>query len=354
MQRIALLLGAGASCSFKYPTTKQFFEQMKIVDNLQQQIFTKIKQLPNIKDIEHVLPILDNILSLSKSPSTQSFFEATIPTVQLVSNQINWQQYTEKCKQLKSLIIDEIYTNYQFKKETEIEAFNAYDKLLNILNNNNSVAKDLFILNYDRLIEEYFIDRRKDFIDGFSQVNNHRRLWDKNAFNPEIDVESKTPFKVFKLHGSLCWREYENTIECVTTEEPSRSTYHKRNIFIYPTEYCNVNQEPYNTMYMFFNQLKERADILVVIGYAFRDEPINNVIRDFLKQPRETRAIIISPSSIEDIKNLINEAQMKLYGNRLLLSKSEFPKNQSFDELTKAIENAIFSINKISKKDIKT
>lgn len=347
MQRITVLSGAGASCPFGYPTTKQFFDKIKVTDQLQELLFNSIKQMNNVKDIEHVLDILDNLIDISSSSSTANFLTSIVEDVKLFNTVVKWQKFIEKCTELKSTIIDKIYSEYHFRLETRNDAFKAIDDLLNVLNTERSFSRSFFTLNYDRVLEEYFIERRIPFVDGFSFVNQ-RRLWNPQTFDVKdpdegiipSDLYSRpsVPFRVFKLHGSLSWREFENTIECTTTEEPARSSYHKRNVFIYPTESCNESKEPYRTLYANFRRLKETTDILLVIGYAFRDELINVVIRDFVQQNRESRVIIVSPGVHEDIRNLYTDSAMKTFGHKMIMEPGKFPETQTIKQLSEYIK----------------
>lgn len=342
VNRVALLLGAGASCPFGYPTTKQFFERIKISDTVQEVIFNSIKELQSVKDIEHVLQLLDIILPLGNSNITAKYFGQIIPSIKLFNTQLTWQDYIEKCSNLKALIIDKIFQEYHFKNKTKEKAFDAFDNLFNILDSNGLIMKNIFSLNYDRLIEEYFIEGEKDFVDGFTQVKQ-RRLWRSDAFNAEIDVD-KAPYKLLKLHGSLSWREYEDTIECVTTEEPSRSSYHKKNVFIYPTQLCDESAEPYFTMYNYFKSLKENAEILIVIGYAFRDPPINNVIINFLHSINEPQVIVISPTALQDLKIIQEKISGSSSANkRLMVIEGEYPSNDVFNNIAEIVRGVKIS-----------
>ena len=131
--------------------------------------------------------------------------------------------------------------------------------------------------------------------------------------------------RLFKLHGSLSWREYEDTIECVTTEEPARNAYHKRNVFIYPAQICDQESEQYATLYEYFRNLAEFTN-LIIIGYAFRDEPINRIVANFMKNGK--KCIVISPTVAQDISNIqsIRSLTGKLRGKETLtLINNSFP-----------------------------
>ena len=100
--RVALLLGAGASCAFGYPTTKQFFEKIDIPDYYHKVIFDHIRASTNVKDIEHILAVLDSIVVLGNNPLGQNALTAMIPNVQLTDKtSLKWQDFVKNCEGLK-------------------------------------------------------------------------------------------------------------------------------------------------------------------------------------------------------------------------------------------------------------
>jgi hypothetical protein len=261
------------------------------------------------------LTILDSIIALGKNPLTLKPLASMIPQVKLSeSSSITWSDFISYSEGLKNSLIDQIYSNYHFKQETKKEAFTAFDDLTGAIMSQDYLLTDFFTLNYDRLLEEYLIFRNIEYIDGFTSIHR-RNLWSPETFKRDEDrVDSSTPVRLFKLHGSLNWREYEGTIESVTTEEPSRNLYHKKNIFIYPTQVCDDTSEPYSSMYPYFRSAKEYTNVLIVIGYSFRDEPINQIIVEYVKHGKV--CIMISPTISEDVQNigsLISKTKSKNY-----------------------------------------
>ena len=152
---------------------------------------------------------------------------------------------------------------------------------------------------------------------------------DSRLFSPPWHNEKTV--RIFKLHGSLNWRLWNNgNLERVPTEEPTRNSYYKGNVFIYPTEYCNESIEPYQTLYGNFKQLKQKFDVTIVIGYSFRDEPINNVLIEFLQQDTNKKIIVLSPTANDDCA-LIKKTNPK---GELVLINEMFPDSAALSDLS--------------------
>ena len=73
--KIMLFLGAGASAPFGYPTTEPF------VENLEKSLGSPLKELLNdllkvegVRDIEHVIELLDSLDSILKTDIIKRFF----------------------------------------------------------------------------------------------------------------------------------------------------------------------------------------------------------------------------------------------------------------------------------------
>lgn len=334
MVRIALLLGAGFSCPFGYPTTKQFYEKLGNYlpkDSLRSNLFNSIMEVQGVKDIEHVLSLIDNLSAFNTNPHVSKWMERIIPQVNLYGNTFGWTRLIEESKQLKAKVLDTLFDEYHFKPSIKEEAFKGIDVLFNAT---ISSITDIFNLNYDRLVEEYLLDRGISFVDGFS--NSKRKLiWDPSEFNRK----DNSTVRLFKIHGSLNWREREDEykLECLSNEEPPRNSYYKQCVFIYPTQQCDITTEPYKTLLGQFSSIGSYIDVLIVIGYSFRDPPINDVIDHFIRSSKNKFVVGFSPTINEDIDILFTDNAKQELLNRYYLVNGKFPEKDSMNLLSEAI-----------------
>ena len=135
-------------------------------------------------------------------------------------------------------------------------------------------VRDIFSLNYDTILEASLDDLRVPYADGFRGAN---RAW----FDDEIFDEKHTvAYRLFKLHGSVNWiRGADGHIRRVshrTDDEPA---------VVYSSEqkYIQTQYGVYETlMGRFRGRLRSERmnNYLVVLGYSFNDEHINEAICD--------------------------------------------------------------------------
>ena len=133
---------------------------------------------------------------------------------------------------------------------------------------------DLFSLNYDTVLESSLDELRLPYVDGFRGAN--RAWFDAKTFD---EAGNSASCRIFKLHGSVNWaRDAHGHVR------RGRSLETEPNV-IYPSE-----QKYIQTQFGVYEELMERFrtrlridsvnNCLVVLGYSFHDEHINEAIRD--------------------------------------------------------------------------
>ena len=138
--------------------------------------------------------------------------------------------------------------------------------------------RDIFSLNYDTVLEASLDEVRIPYVDGFRGTN--RAWFDPDTFD---DAGTGVLYRLFKLHGSINWtrddaghvRRGRNANEDAA-DEP---------IIVYPSEqkYLQTQFGVYETLLGRFRNRLRASDVnncLVVLGYSFNDEHINEAISD--------------------------------------------------------------------------
>lgn len=135
----------------------------------------------------------------------------------------------------------------------------------------NSV--EIFTTNYDLLMEQAFEDCRIPYFDGFAGVR--KPFFDLRAM--EEDMLPPRWARLWKLHGSINWYQVaEKGVFRGTTKEDGDS---KRVIHPSHLKYEESRRMPYLAMIDRLRAfLKQPTSTLVLCGYSFRDEHINEVI----------------------------------------------------------------------------
>lgn len=137
-----------------------------------------------------------------------------------------------------------------------------------------------------------------------------------------------------KLHGSIDWWKRDDGM--IVTSNNSNELYGKKlveHIMIYPTYEKYISLEPFYSLYTAFRNMLRSEQIVVVIGYSFRDISVNNAFKDFLKSNRQAR-ILISVKS-----DSVEERIKKMFGNHksVKLLKNHFGEKRFIAELKSAL-----------------
>lgn len=199
---------------------------------------------------------------------------------------------------------------------------------------NENFRMDIFSLNNDMVIENYFTE-------------NHNKPWrgfvsgDWRGFDEEDIPNDFGRINLYKLHGSLDWvrldsgefKEEENLDEQEKDHiEEEHSPYL---IFGQGTKTFSV--EPFFTLIQHFRKrLKDRRYIFV-IGYSFFDPYINNLLIDAVKGTSK-KLIIINPIFGPEQLKTKTETGNQLLTNEFFL-RIKYPEGVSNKNLASYIED---------------
>ena len=172
--------------------------------------------------------------------------------------------------------------------------------------------RDIFSLNYDTLLEASLDELRIPYVDGFRGTN---RAW----FDPETFDEARagSSYRLFKLHGSINWTRDE--AGHVRRGRNANKDAADELIVVYPSEqkYLQTQYGVYETLLnRFRNRLRDSGvnNCLIVIGYSFNDEHINEAISDSVTSLGSNLTVIafIGPEENREQQN----ARMAAFGER--------------------------------------
>jgi hypothetical protein len=132
---------------------------------------------------------------------------------------------------------------------------------------------EVFTTNYDLLMEQAFEDTRVPYFDGFAGVR--KPFFDLRAM--EEDILPPRWARLWKLHGSVNWYQVGNRgVFRGTTKEEGGT---KRVIHPSHLKYQESRRMPYLAMIDRLRAfLKQPTATLILCGYSFRDEHLNEVI----------------------------------------------------------------------------
>jgi len=323
LQNTVLFLGAGASAPFGYPTTERFklrLEDELRADSMQNKLLKGILSRNELRDIEEVLSVFDQLLSLEGIPQALDFL------TQVWENTTNAQGILLRPRELaptitgmRDIVRDAIFRYYALDTQQDRLVLEMYRPLLNAIFSLGD-APIIATTNYDMVVERFGHLSGINVNDGFyGDPNTEIGKWIPGFPNFEESLRQGCIITLLKLHGSLNWYlpepkyfvggDYRTTIDLYRTPitgsaNRSKPSPNATNMLIYPGSKSALDERP-NT-YPFFGLFQDFKDALkkarscLIIGYKFRDSAINACLLDFL-QSENAGLYVISPHADLDI-----------------------------------------------------
>jgi len=305
-----LFLGAGASVPFGIPDMNEL--TYKILEGLKDKNkHSEISKIEQIKkkignfvklDIEAILTCIDGLNNPKKGIKDAGAFAAylkySLPNIE--------------CQNL-STEIREIIRKNCFLPKNEKTVIEIYDKIFDIytLHSNSISTLDVFTTNYDYCFETYCVEKDYDFYDGFDTskgVQMFKGLYASNKY---------AKYKIYKLHGSSNYMltkkgKIIKTDQLVQPGTKLTGGITVKESMIFPTREKYFSKDPYFSLLLNLrNKLNEtigdQKDI-IVIGYSFRDDAINNAFYDAINNAKPKKDIIfIDPNAKRIVEDNIPE-----------------------------------------------
>jgi len=146
----------------------------------------------------------------------------------------------------------------------------------------------IFSLNYDLLIETAFLNARRPLVNGFKDGR-----WNPTLFNETAEV------RLYKLHGSLDWVDDEMHGICSLAfdRHPKAEDFEvqKPPLLIFGTDSKLTGKDPFLSLVHAFSNELRLARVLVVIGYSFSDQYINDIMEQRMRDNVPLRVVLVSP-----------------------------------------------------------
>jgi len=158
-------------------------------------------------------------------------------------------------------------------------------------------------LNYDTTIDTIADAENAPFVMDFCDFGDFPQPSERGAYIPYI-----------KLHGSISWtfkesgmnpKEYRDLLPHteiigVSIEQAKKPGFQPAVIFGQRNKLSEKG--PFLDLLMSFRALLKQTEELIVIGYSFRDEHVNEYIRRWFNQKKNTRVVIVD---CEDFNNAL-------------------------------------------------
>jgi len=187
-----------------------------------------------------------------------------------------------------------------------------YKKL--IYRDNNLSKTNIFTTNYDLYSEKALDELGILYSNGFSgfveryfnpAVFNYAFAEQMELSNSKWNVIDNFIY-LYKLHGSINWIESDKQNHLFNVQEVQDLDKITGKVMIYPTpmKHMATLASPYSDLFREFQKkIMQDKTILVVMGYSFSDEHINNLIYQALTIPT-FRLVVFQDGKKENIKKL--------------------------------------------------
>ena len=167
---------------------------------------------------------------------------------------------------------------------------------------------EIFTVNYDVLVEHALEAERIPVFDGF--VGSYEPFFYADSVRRRESAPGANWTRLWKMHGSVTWRriQHDGRVRVVRGEPDTAGE------MIYPSfeKYDESRQLPYSAFTDRLTRFLEQDDaLLIVAGYSFGDEHINNLIFEVLENRPRTHVYALQFEELSDENHVIKRAFLR-------------------------------------------
>ena len=167
---------------------------------------------------------------------------------------------------------------------------------------------EIFTVNYDVLLEHGLEAERIPLFDGF--VGSFRPFFHPDSLRRLEAAPGVTWTRLWKMHGSVTWRriDQDGRVRVVRGEPDAAGE------MIYPSfqKYDESRQQPYAAFTDRLSRFLEQDDaLLIVAGFNFGDEHINNLVFGALENRPRTHVYALQFDERPDDCDLVKRAHQR-------------------------------------------
>ena len=252
----------------------------------------------NFNDIEGLLNWLQNGINFERNTTTRE-------NLMLIFDKIK-EQFIESIPK---------WGNEKYIKSTTIDTYTKFYKYIFDSRSIENSKLAIFTTNYD-LFNEFALENNNfSYTSGFT--TDLKQAFDINQFKYRVVDDTdrykdkwqpvKKEANIYKLHGSINWSQNDHGTLC-------QNNTATENIVIYPTmlKHQETAQSPYSELFREFSTvLQKQNTTLIVMGYGFPDEHINNIISQNL-QNQDFNLIILGDILEDKMKEFHQKFKNKI------------------------------------------
>jgi len=296
---------------------------------------------PNIEEFAQLLRRIKNRENLLPYPVTGNWSDKILIIEQEYNNEKNNNPEEDIYTSIENKIKKNCYTEWLKYNNN----FQYLDPLKKLLENNNNIIINIFTLNNDIVLEDYFSDENSVY-SGF--VSNKWVGFDRTNVNNNPYNASRINY--FKLHGSIDWlRLSDGTIMKLKNFEDLLDDIDIKPLLIFGHGTKIYTIDPFFSLLEQFKRALKEKRFFIVIGYSFFDPHINNLVFNELSINQEKLMIIINPKMMDNLNDedfVVNEYSLKILKKEKKLKLVEYLSNIQDNPIYTELPD--FNIKKIS------
>lgn len=266
------------------------------------------------KNIENILAELDSIINLGNYSEVPTFHDEEAikarvegtgppgPPIYGIKEVKEWfSKLKTNAQELRRITLNLIHDHYGEEFEKEEKYKDLYSELLLLLLELNNNFLPVFTTNYDLVFEKVCTLMEINLYDGFK---NER--WNPNNYIRAKERRNKAVY--FKLHGSVDWYIDDRTKEI--KKGPSillEKKRHYENIIIYPTKNKLPLNEPFSSLYNFFETYLFQTSFCIFVGYSFNDYETLSIIKRARNNNKKLTFLIVDTNPENIIENIFRD-----------------------------------------------
>lgn len=213
----------------------------------------------NVENIEDILSFLRSLRTVATGGEVRGFNEADLIL-------------------LEKLICGEIVKRLNVNLPNNETPYHRLCKWIRSID--RKVPIEIFTTNYDLLMEEALEDLKVPYFDGF--VGAKRSFFDLRAVDDDLIPIHWT--RLWKIHGSINWHQYENNGEKRVFRSSSPTDTESQLIYPSHLKYEESRKMPYLALIDQLNKfIRRKSSFLVLAGYSFNDGHLNDTIVNALQ-----------------------------------------------------------------------
>lgn len=316
VKNLSFLIGAGCSSYTKKDEAEPEKQGMQIGIPVMSVLATEFYSALSPEDSTYIKDVLK--IDISKDPfkgNLEKLLEVLYSYKFLLEKQgENLDAVDAVIKKVSDFLLLKCKNEENNKKYSDVlDLYKSFYKKL-IYRDNNLSKTNIFTTNYDLYSESALDALGILYCNGFSGfVDRHFNPAVFNyAFAEQMEL-SNSKWNVidnfiylYKLHGSINWTEStdQNHLFNVREVQDVSATSGKRMIYPTPMKHMATLASPYSDLFREFQKkIMQEKTVLVVVGYSFSDEHINNLIYQALTIPT-FRLVVLQDESNPKIKQL--------------------------------------------------